>query len=147
MKIKYEIDELLNEDEIIIKVKRLTPELLELQNAFETKVVDSVFGIKDSKTFPIKLNTIERIYSRARKTILFSNGEEYETKKSLSELERELGNVFVRISKGVIANTKQVKSIETEFSGNYTLFFLSGNKDILSRSYVKDFRIAIGLEA
>jgi DNA-binding LytR/AlgR family response regulator len=147
MKIKYEIDDLLKEDEIIIKVKRLTPELLELQNAFDSKPVDSLFGVKEGKTFPIKINAIERIYSHNRKTILLSNGNEYETKKTLTELENSLGNMFVRISKGVIANTKQVRSIETEFSGNFTLFFLSGNKDILSRNYVKDFRKAIGLES
>ncbi len=146
MKIKYEIDDLLNEGEIVIKVKRLTPELLEIQNAFEAKAVESIFGVKDSKTFPIKTHSIERIFSRNRKTILLVSDVEYETRKSLSELENELGSEFARISKSVIVNTKQVKSIETEFSGNYTLFFLSGNKDILSRNYVKDFRKAIGLE-
>lgn len=146
MKIRYEIDETLHDEEIIIKVKKLTQELLDLQKAFDSKEIESIFGTKDKKTFPIKLKLIERIYSRNRRTIILSNEIEYETKKTLSELEKTLPLEFVRISKGVIANTKQVKSIETEFSGNFTLFFLSGHKDILSRKYVKHFRQAIGLE-
>lgn len=146
MKIKYEIDELLDDDVIVIRVNKLTQELIDLQNAFEMKQVDSLFGMKDGKTFPIKPTSIERIYSNNRKTILYSNGAEYETRKTLNEFEHSLGEKFVRISKGVIANTKLVKSIETEFSGNFTLFFLSGNKEILSRKYVKNFKKAIGLE-
>lgn len=146
MKIRYEIDESLSEDEVVIRVNKLTQELLELQKVFDSREVDSLFGTKDKKTFPIKVKQIERIYSRNRKTIILVNDEEYETKKTLQELQNTLNASFVRISKGVIANTKQIKSIETEFSGNFTLFFLSGNKDILSRKYVKDFRLAIGLE-
>lgn len=146
MKIRYEIDDSLKEDEIIIKVKQLSQEIIDLQNLLDTKVTDSVFGTKDKKTFPIKTKMIERIYSKNRKTIILSNDVEYETKKTLTELERTLSKSFVRVSKGVIANTRLIKSIETEFSGNFTLFFISGHKDVLSRKYVKDFRAAIGLE-
>lgn len=146
MNIKYEIDDSLHEDDIIIKCKQISSKFLEIEKILNSDTVESVFGVQESKIFPIKAYTIERIYSENRKTIIFSKGETYESKKNLSAFENILPKSFVRISKSVIANTKLIQSIESEFSGNYTLMFMSGNKEILSRNYVKDLKTAIGLE-
>ena len=146
MNIKYEIDESLRDDELIIRCKLISSKLLEIEKIINSDTVESVFGVQESKIFPIKAYTIERIYSENRKTIIFSKGETYESKKNLSNFESILPKSFVRISKSVIANTKLIQSIESEFSGNYTLIFMSGNKEILSRNYVKDLKTAIGLE-
>ena len=146
MKIRYEIDPSMQEDEMVIRCKQISPKLLEVERVFNSDVVESVFGELDNKIFPIKAMTIERIYSEARKTIVFAKGETYESKFSLSKFETILPPSFVRISKSVIANTKLIRSIESEFSGNFTLIFMSGSKEILSRTYVKDLKTAIGLE-
>ena len=146
MKIKYEVDDSLQDDEIIIKFKQLSEKILEIERLLTADKVESVFGIRDSKTYPIKTQYIERVYSESRKTIIYAKGETYETRKTLAELDIILGKNFVRISKSVIANTKQIRAIEPEFSGNFTLFFISGNKAILSRKYVKSLKSAIGLE-
>jgi len=146
MKIKYEIDDSLQDDEIIIKIKQLSDKILEVERLLNNDQIETVFGIKDNKIFPIKTQLIERIYSESRKTIIYSKGETYETRKTLEELELILGTSFVRISKSVIVNTKLIKSIESEFSGNFTLIFISGNKAILSRKFVKSLKSAIGLE-
>ena len=146
MKIKYEVDNSLQDDEVIIKFKQLSDKILELERILNSDQVESVFGTKDNKIFPIKTPFIERIYSENRKTMIISKGEVYETKKTLAEFEIILGNSFVRISKSEIANTKQIKSIESEFSGNFTLSFISGNKTLLSRKFVKSLKSAIGLE-
>lgn len=146
MKIKYEIDDTLDIDEIVIKCKELNGSILDLQRMLNTNTVSSVFGVRDNKIYPLNPKMIERIYIQNRRTILFSRNEEYESKRTLSEFETTLNNDFVRISKSVIANTKHIKSIESEFSGNFTLVFLSNNTEILSRSYVKNLKSAIGLE-
>lgn len=146
MKINYEIDDSLLENEIIIRCKRISTKLLELERILNSDAVESVFGSIESKIFPIKASNIERIYSENRKTIIFSKGAEYESNKTLSNFESILPSSFVRVSKGCIVNTKLIRSIESEFSGNYTLIFISGNKETLSRKYVKDLKTAIGLE-
>lgn len=146
MKIKYEIDNSLQENEIIIKTKQLSDKILEIDRLLSSDTVDSVIGIIDKKYFPIKTRTIERIFSENRKVFLYSKSELYETKKTLTEFEVILDPSFVRISKSEIANSKLIKSIETEYSGNFTLIFVSGNKSILSRKYVKRLKSAIGLE-
>lgn len=146
MKIKYEIDTSLADDEIIIKCKELTKNIIELEHILKSNSVESIFGFKDNKIFPIKPNTIERIFTDNRKTNVFVKGDTYEVRSTLSDLETTLGKPFVRISKSVIANTKHIRSIESEFSGNFTLKFISGSTEILSRSYVKNLKSAIGLE-
>ena len=118
MKIKYEIDDSLQEDEVIIKFNKLSDKILKLERILNSDQVESVIGTKNSKIFPIKTPLIERIYIENRRTMIFSKGEVYETKKTLSEFEIILGKSFVRISKSEIANTKLIKSIESEFSGN-----------------------------
>lgn len=146
MKIKYEVDDSLQDDEMIITVKQLSEKILELERLLTSETVESVIGISDKKFFPINTGLIERIYSENRKVYIYSKGEIYETRKTLSEFEVILSKQFVRISKSEIVNTKSIKSIESEFSGNFTLFFFSGNESILSRKYVKNLKSAIGLE-
>lgn len=146
MKIKYEINPSLDSDEVIIVCKEVTSNIIEMERLLQTSSLESIFGLKDNKIFPIKPTTIERIYVENRKTMFYSRGEIYSTKNTLTELESTLGNAFVRISKSVIANIKHIKSMEPEFSGNFTLTFLSGTKETLSRSYVKSLKQAIGLE-
>ncbi len=146
MKIKYEVDNSLQDDEVVIKFKQLSEKILELERLLNSDKIESVFGTKDNKIFPIKTTLIERIYSENRKTMIISKDEIYETKKTLSDFELILDKSFVRISKSEIANTKLIKSIESEFSGNFTLSFIGGNKTILSRNYVKNLKSAIGLE-
>ena len=146
MKIKYEIDDSLQEDEIIIKTKQLSDKILELDRLLSSDTVDTVIGINDKKYFPIKTMFIERIYSENRKVFIYSKGDLYESKKTLAEFEVILNVAFVRISKSEIVNTKHIKSIQPEYSGNFTLIFISGNESILSRKYVKQLKSAIGLE-
>jgi len=146
MKIKYEIDDSLQEDEIIIKTKQLSDKILELDRLLSSDTVDTVIGINDKKYFPIKTVFIERIYSENRKVFIYSKGDLYESKKTLAEFEVILNVAFVRISKSEIVNTKHIKSIQPEYSGNFTLIFISGNESILTRKYVKQLKSAIGLE-
>ena len=146
MKIKYEIDDSLQEDEINIKTKQLSDKILELDRLLSSDTVDTVIGINDKKYFPIKTVFIERIYSENRKVFIYSKGDLYESKKTLAEFEVILNVAFVRISKSEIVNTKHIKSIQPEYSGNFTLIFISGNESILSRKYVKQLKSAIGLE-
>lgn len=146
MKLRYEVDNSLQDDEVVIKFKQLSDKILELERILNSDRIESVFGTKDNKIFPIKTHLIERIYSENRKTMIISKDDVYETKKTLSDFELMLDKSFVRISKSEIANTKLIKSIESEFSGNFTLSFIGGNKTILSRNYVKNLKSAIGLE-
>ena len=146
MKIKYEIDDSLQEDEIIIKFSKLSDKILNLEKILNYDQIESVFGTRNSKIYPIKTPLIERIYTENRRIMIFSKGDVYETKKTLAEFEIILGKSFVRISRSEIANTKLIKSIESEFSGNFTLNFISGNNTILSRKFVKRLKTAIGLE-
>ena len=69
-------------------------------------------------------------------------GEEYETRHKLYELcELFACKGFVQISKGVVANVDSIRSVEAEFSGNYTALLKDGKTRLtISRKYMKDFR-------
>lgn len=146
MKVNYEIDLNLSEDEITIKCHKLTSDILEIEKFINSKNTDSIIGEKDNKMFPIRSSSVESIYTHNKRVIVSAKGTLYESKLTLSKFENILPRSFVRISKGVIANTKHIQSIEAEFSGNYTIKYTSGNTDTLSRSYVKNLKRALGME-
>ena len=87
MIINYEIDSTLAENEIIIKCRQLSSKFLEIERILNSSAVDSVFGVVESKIFPIKSSEIERIYTENRKVVIYSNGKLYESNKTLSKTE------------------------------------------------------------
>ena len=69
----------------------------------------------------------------------------YGSRKKLYELKEALSTEpFAQINKGTLVNIDFVKSVQAEFSGNYSLRLKSG-KEILtiSRKYFKEFKSKI----
>lgn len=69
----------------------------------------------------------------------------YQTKQKLYELKELLVSLpFAQINKGVIVNIDFVKSVQAEFSGNYSLKLKVGKEVLtISRKYMKEFKSKI----
>ena len=79
------------------------------------------------------------------KISVFTQNDAYETKQKLYELKELLSTfTFAQINKSTLVNIDYVKSVQAEFSGNYTLR-LKNKKEILtiSRKYFKEFKSKI----
>ncbi len=140
MKIRIEIDESIAEDEVVIRCRGLTEEIMEVQ-----KAVSDV--VNASQRFPFYKGNTE--YYLALDEILFfetdENGisahtknEMYQTKYKLYELEDILPGVFMRVSKSAILNTKYIYSISRNLTASSVVSFQGTHKQVyVSRYYYK----------
>lgn len=60
-------------------------------------------------------------------------------RRTLSELERDLGDTFIRIHRSTIVNLKRVGGLELQSSGEYAVVLRTGVQLPLSRRYRKSF--------
>lgn len=65
----------------------------------------------------------------------------YEVKQKLYELEQIYSHTdFIRISKAMIVNTSKIKKIVPAFNGRLEAILENGERVIISRQYVPDFK-------
>ncbi|MBQ4105676.1 MAG: LytTR family transcriptional regulator [Clostridia bacterium] len=134
------------ETEVIIKGNINSPDVEALLNFMKSKSSSSrLILFKEDEQFLVDAQEV--VYLEAcdgRISAVTVNGTFY-AKQKLYEIKEILSALsFAQISKGVIVNIDFVKSVQAEFSGNYTLR-LKDRKEILtiSRKYFKEFKSKI----
>lgn len=78
-------------------------------------------------------------------TIIFGESRKYRSRKRLYELEQQLGQQFMQISKSTLINLSYMDSIEAGFNGTLLLKLKNGCKDYVSRKYLPEFKKYLGL--
>ena len=78
-------------------------------------------------------------------TVIYDKNQSYRSRKRLYELSEQLGKGFMQISKSTLVNLSYIDSIEPDFSGSLLLKLKNGNKDYVSRTYLKEFKKYLGL--
>ena len=101
-----------------------------------------MFFFKNEREYLFDIDDVIYFETDGSKVIAHIDGDIYETKHKLYELESMgYSKGFVRISKSVIVNINHVLSVEAEFSGNYELLLKDTRTRLtISRKYVKDFK-------
>ncbi|OKZ57242.1 MAG: hypothetical protein BHV99_02570 [Clostridium sp. 26_21] len=141
MKIEFDINEKYQEDKIIICTNKITDELQEFVNKLNNEKNNKIYGYKNDKIFILEENKIETIYSENKKVFIrYENGNIYETKKRIYELENNLPNKFVRISNSEIVNFDKVQNLDFKIVGTIILNFYTDRYTYVSRRYVKKIR-------
>lgn len=131
------------EPEIIIRGDISSPQVKNIAELLSgKKSLQKMFFFKNEREYLFDIKEVTYFEADNNKTIAYIGAENYEVRHKLYELEsigRSKG--FVRISKGVIVNVDFVKSVEAEFSGNYTAILRDARTRLtISRKYVKDFK-------
>lgn len=133
----------LAEPEVCIRGELASPQVGALIAALQRSGgLGRIFLYKDEKEYPVEPGAVSFFEARGSKVWAWVQGEEYEARHKLYELCGLLGGRgFVQISKGVVANVDHIRSVEAEFSGNYTALLKDGKTHLtISRKYMKDFR-------
>lgn len=143
MKVKLDIDEKYTDFEIIIRSNKLTDELKEIISSI--KGYKTIVAKKDNRNYPININDILYVDTIDEKTFVYLNNNIYEVNKRLYELESELSDNFVRISKNTILNINKLNSVKALINGKYEAFLINDEKLIISRHYVAGFKKKFGL--
>lgn len=140
MKIRIDIDEKLEEDEVIIHCQSLTEEVAKIQKAV-SEVVNASQRLVFYKGTTEYYLTIDEIlfFETADNTInAHTRADIYQTKYKLYELEDILPGFFMRVSKSAILNTHHIYSINRNLTASSVVTFAKTHKQVyVSRYYYK----------
>ncbi|MBQ3230064.1 MAG: LytTR family transcriptional regulator [Clostridia bacterium] len=145
IKVRLEIDPN-GEEEIIIKAKSLSEEVLRIEAALRGgSAFSSEMELKQGgNDFFIKTKDILFFETDGSKTAAHTRDKMYYTELKLYELAEQLPHYFMRISKSCIININAVSSTRRELTGICEAFFEGTAKKVfISRSYYKPFREAV----
>lgn len=132
------------EDQIIIKCRHMTAELLRVLALL--KAQDALVAYDGNEIHRVRPTGVYYIEVVDNKTFLYCKDKVYESKQKLYELEESLAGVdFLRISKSVILNLSKIKSIIPALSGRFEAVLDNGEKVIISRQYINDLKKRLGI--
>ncbi len=131
------------EELVLIRCRTVTEEVREIA-AFVKSRQGSLTCTSDAKQFELAVMDICYIESVDGRTFLYTKDGVYETSYRLYELEEMLKTKhFLRISKPMLVNLMKIQSIQPAFNGRFTAVLSSGERIVISRSYVKALKAAL----
>lgn len=140
MKIRIEMEDALEEDEIIIRCSQLTEEIIRLQRMLQQESNNSGQFIlyKEDTEYYVPLTDILFFETESGSVRVHTRAEVYETKYKLYELEEILPGHFLRISKSAIVNCDHIYSVSRNLTASSLIEFRNTHKQIyVSRAYYK----------
>ncbi len=147
MKVTFESAEV-KETEVLIKGDITSPEvqsLLDFIKSISSNTNKKLMLYREDEQFLIGPEEVIYVEASGNRVEVTATSGKYDSKKKLYELKEGLSaEPFAQINKGTLVNIDFVKSVQAEFSGNYSLRLKTG-KEILtiSRKYFKEFKSKI----
>ena len=130
-------------EEVEIRCHEVTDQVREIA-AFIKSRQGSLSGTAEQKQYEIAVTDLCYIESVDGRTFLYTSNRVYESAYRIYELEEMLKSKhFLRISKAMLVNLMKIQSIQPAFNGRFTANLRSGEKIIISRSYVKALKAAL----
>jgi len=128
---------------VLIRCRAVTEEVREIADFVRSRQ-GSLTGTSEEKRYEVPVSDVSYIESVDGKTFLYTNERVYETSYRLYELEELLKTKhFLRISKPMLVNLMKIRSIQPAFNGRFSATLASGEKIVISRSYVKALKAAL----
>lgn len=132
------------EEQIVVKCREMTPEMLRILAML--KAGAALIAYDGSAIHRVKPSTVYYIESVDSRTFLYCRDSVYESHQKLYELEESLTNLeFLRISKSVIVNLSKVKAFSPALNGRFEAALENGEKVIVSRQYMSDLKKKLGI--
>lgn len=144
MRVEIKLSEEFKDTYAIIYTKELSEEVQRAVEILEAK--ENVITAKDNEKISIiEPKEIYMIRMENKEVVIYCEKKKFISGKKLYELERILGDSFMRISKGTIVNLKMIDSVEPSFNAMMYLVMKNGCKDYISRTYLAEFKKYLGL--
>ena len=138
MKIRIDIDENIDEEEVVIKCKEITEDVTKVQAAILSALKDKMTLelMKEGKEFFLSPEEILFFESQGGRTYAHTHSDTFETKLKLYELEEMLPRRYLRVSKSAIIDVESIYSIAKNITGPSVVQFRGSHKQInVSRQY------------
>ena len=146
MRIKIDIDEQYPDTEVIVRARRLTPDVEKLVALM--RMVNMQIGVRQGEeTFLLDADRILYIETVDRRTFVYTEKETYESELKLYEIEQELlQHDFLRVSKQTVVNIRAIKSLRADIDRKIRVTLKNGEQILVSRMYSDELRRKLGLK-
>lgn len=144
MKISVNINPNNKETEIIINCKDVDDSISKILDFLNRQETEFIVGKQGHMQHILKPSDIYYVHTEADSVVAVTETGSFVLKEKLYELEQILpSNQFVRLSKSVIANLYELSRFEASFNGTLCVYFKSGKKEYVSRTYVQSIKEAL----
>jgi len=132
------------EEEIIVKCRDISPEIVQLLNKLKTRgLLIAYIDNEIHRLHPLDIYYVEAVNN---KTFLYGETQVYESKLKLYELEEILqSNDFLRVAKSLIINLTKLKSFAPVLSGRLEAVLTNNERVTISRQYVSVLKERLGV--
>lgn len=138
MKVRIDIDDSLEQIEVVIRTKQLSPEIEALQRLISQSDKPPLTFYKGTSEYFLSLETILFFETDGNNIFAHTKDKAYEVKLKLYELEEYLPAYFCRVAKSTIANVRPIYSLDKSFSGTSHIRFYDTHKQVhVSRHYYR----------
>lgn len=146
MKVVINTDESINDMEVVINCKQLTPEIekiIQMLRMMDKKLT----GVANEETYIIEIEQILYIESVDKKTFIYTKDRIYESSFKLYELEQQLEtHSFFRANKSCIINFRCIESLKADINRRIIVTLINGEKLIVSRQYAEQLKERLGVK-
>lgn len=147
MKVSLTIDRAAIETTITIECKEMDPSIQEILDFLNGHELDFIVGKEGDMQHILKPMDVHYFHSTPEGVAAVTSNGSYLVKEKLYELESVLpSNRFIRLSKSVIANLYELSRFEASFNGTLAVYFKSGTKEYVSRTYVNGIKQALKMK-
>ncbi|MDD5793877.1 LytTR family DNA-binding domain-containing protein [Clostridium sp. HCP1S3_B4] len=145
MKLDIKLSKDVKEAYAVIYTDKITAEITRIASLIENNTQSVITVKKDEKYIVIEPKNIFMIRVEDKQVTIYDKNCKYRSSKRLYELEKILGNDFIRISKSTIINLKEIDSVEPCFNGIMYIKLKNGTIDYISRKYLPNLKKYLGL--
>ncbi|CAM3115126.1 LytTR family DNA-binding domain-containing protein [Filibacter tadaridae] len=141
MKVSLTIDDDYLETKVTIESPELDDSVQGILDFIKGQDTEFLVGKDDDMQHILKPVDIHYFHTEKDGVVAVTASGSFKLKEKLYELEGILpSNKFIRLSKSVIANLHEMSRFEASFNGTLCVYFKSGAKEYVSRTYVNSIK-------
>ena len=141
MKVSLNIDGNCEETKVTIHCREMNDSIQDILNLLKGKEKKFIVGKDGEMQHILKPEDIHYFHTEGDAVLAVTQAGSFKVKEKLYELEQFLPTSrFVRLSKSVIANFHELSRFEASFNGTLCVYFKSGGKEYVSRTYVNSIK-------
>ncbi|MEK5068163.1 LytTR family DNA-binding domain-containing protein [Sporosarcina sp. FSL K6-1508] len=141
MKVSLNIDRDYEETKVTIECPELDDSIQEILDFIKGQDSEFLVGRDGDMQHILKPTDIHYFHTEKDSVVAVTAAGSFKLKEKLYELEAFLpSSKFIRLSKSVIANLHEMSRFEASFNGTLCVYFKSGEKEYVSRTYVNSIK-------
>lgn len=146
MNVEIKLDPNQKEPKIILIANSLSNEIQAIVRGIEEMESSFITVRQEDNIYLLEPKTIALIRVEDNKIVAYNNhGQAYIVPKRLYEIEQQKLHNFLRISKSVIVNLKEIDHVTPSLDGFLLLIMKNGMEEYISRHYLANFKKKLGL--